>query len=94
MVQGNQWSFREIDYVYKHYNVDGAESVSKVLGRSVTSVISKAEKLNLKRKGEFQKYELDYASTYGRPLGGAMIFLIPDRTSLEVKELIKCKNTH
>lgn len=92
LAQGNPWSFYEYDYLYKHYNTDGAEACAKELGRSVSSVESKASKLGLLPQGTFKQFELNYASTYGKSLGGAMIFLLPYRTSYEVEELIACKH--
>lgn len=93
-MQGDSWTFSEIDYVYKHYNTDGAESVANKINRSVSSVRCKAEKLNLKSCGEYTHNELNYTSTYAKTLGTALIFLLPNRTSHEVEELIKCKNYH
>lgn len=93
-MQGDTWTFNEIDYVYKHYNTDGVESVSTELNRSVSSVRCKAEKLNLKSCGDFTRSELNYASTYAKSLGTALTFLLPNRTSHEVEELIKCKSCY
>lgn len=92
-MQGDAWTFSEIDYLYKHYNTDGACKVSDELSRSEPSVRNKAEKLCLKRSGSFTQAELAYASSYGKVLGTALTFLLPHRTSYEVKELIKCKNS-
>lgn len=91
---GTPWTFQDYDYLYKHYNTDGAVACADVLHRSVDHVEAKAEKMSLIPQGAFKQYELDLASTYGKTLGGAMIFLLPHRTTYEVKELIECKNKH
>ena len=90
--QGMPWTFQEYDYLYKNYNKIGAIECAKHLHRTLTQVMNKAERLELTPQGEFKQHELDFASTYGKCLGGAMIFLLPKRTSYEVKELIECKN--
>lgn len=88
------WTFEELDVIYKSYNTDGAEKVAERLGRSISTVHNKADKLGLLPQGEFKKYELDLASTYGKTLGSAMIFLLPRRTTNEVVELIRCKHDY
>lgn len=89
--QGTPWCFNDYDFLYKNYNKLGAAACAKELNRSVSSVESKAAKLNLIPQGEFKQYELNYASTYGKTLGTAMIFLLPYRTTSEVQELIECR---
>lgn len=91
-VQGTPWTFQEYDYLYKHYNKDGGKKCAEALGRTIAQVENKADKLGLLAQGSFKQYELDFASTYGKTLKGAMIFLLPHRTSYEVEELIECRN--
>ena len=94
ITQGTQWSFEDYDYLYKHFNVDGVTACAKALQRSETAVQSKAAKLGLVPQGAFTPQELSFANSYGKALGGALIFVLPYRTSVECEELIECKNKH
>lgn len=93
-VNNAPFTLDEYDYLYKHYAELGAAECAERLNRTVGSIENHAYKLGISSKSKFKQYELDYASTYGRALGTAMIFLLPDRTSTEVEELIRCKNTY
>lgn len=86
------YTFEDYDYIYRHYNVDGAESVAAALNRSVQSVNAKAVKMNLVGAKEFTQQEKEYVRNYGKVLGTALVFLMPGRTSFEVKEMLACKN--
>lgn len=91
---GNQWSFEDYDYLYKHFAVNGVVSCAKELQRSETAVTSKSMKLGLSSQSPYTAQELNFANSYGKVLGGALMFLMPNRTSGECKELIECKNMH
>ena len=86
------YTFEDYDYIYRHYNVDGAESVAAVLNRSVQSVNAKAVKMNLVGAKELTQQEKEYARNYGKVLGTALVFLMPGSTSFEIKEMLACKN--
>jgi len=88
---GIPWSFADYKFLYENYNTLGPVECAKELNRSVSSVENKAEKLKISRQGSFKQYELDYASTYGKSLGTALIFLLPHRTTCEVRELLECR---
>ena len=84
------YTYEEYDYIYKHYNTDGAEAISQCLERSVPSIENKANKLGLSPKGVFTTNELQLAQKYGSTLGDAMVFILPDRTVPEIQELVAC----
>ena len=90
--QGMSWTFQDYDHLYKHYNQEGAEKCSEDLSRSRPSVTSKALKMGLHREGAFRPEEIKLAKSYGKVLHGALIFLLPNRTTSEVEELIECVN--
>lgn len=86
------YTYEEYDYIYNHYNTDGATAVAEQLDRSVPSIENKAAKLGLVNKGVFTTNELQLAKKYGSTLGDAMIFLLPERTVPEIREMIACAN--
>ncbi len=45
----NDWSEEDIDILKKYYKTTGCRALSQILGRTVGSVISKANKLNLQK---------------------------------------------
>lgn len=89
-LQGTQWTFADYDYLYKHYNTDGADKCALALNRSPAAITAKAMKLNLRPQGEFKEAELKQVKSYGKVLGTAMMFIIPYRTSYEIKEMMTC----
>lgn len=89
-VLSNLYTIDEYDYIYKHYNEEGAEAVGEALNRSASSVESKAQKLGLVPHNSFTDEELSLAKEYNKTLGTALIFLFPYRTVSEIEELIKC----
>ena len=88
----NKYTYEEYDYIYNHYNTDGAAAVAEQLDRSVPSIENKAAKLGLVNKGVFTANELQLAKKYGNTLGDAMVFLLPERTVPEIREMIACAN--
>lgn len=89
MEKGTPWSFEEYDYLYKNYPTMGAEAVAEQLGRSVNSVRTKAERLMLWEHVGFQPEEISLIKSYGKHLGTAMIFLMPNRTTHDIKGMLK-----
>lgn len=92
--QSTSWKWPDYSYLHRHYPSDGAKKVSVQLGKSLSNVENKAEKLNLNEQVPFSEEELKTASTYGKTLGTALIFLLPHRTQYEVKELLECVKKH
>ena len=52
MKKGQEWSQKQIDYLYKHYPVKRAEDIAKEIGKSVSSVHHKASRLNISKDAE------------------------------------------
>lgn len=84
------YTFEDYDFIYKNFNSTPIAEIAEKLGRSIASVRIKAEKLGLIKTGEFTATEQQYARTYGKTLGTALMFVIPDRTSSAIKELLQC----
>lgn len=84
------YTLEEYDYIYKHYHCDSIESIADHLGRSVPSVEHRAAKLGLGVVKPFSGDEVQLAKKYGPILGDALVFLVPDRTTSEVRELNTC----
>lgn len=87
---GNNWTWTDYDFLYKNYANLGAEEVAKRLNKPVDTVITKSEKMHLRDKHSYTKEEIKLSRAYGSILKGSMIFLIPDRTSKDIKELLAC----
>ena len=84
------YTFDDYDYIYKHFNQDGPVSVAQHLGRSVASVTNRSTKLNLLSQGAPTAEELKYCRNYGKTLGTALMFLMPNRTTVEIEEMLAC----
>ena len=59
------YTYDEYEYIYNHYNTDGAAAISEALERSVPSIENKANKLGLVPHGVFTTNELALAQKYG-----------------------------
>lgn len=86
------WSLQEYTVVYNEYPFSGPVPIADKLNRTVNSVVGKAIKLGVEMPKEFTPEEKHLAEVYGKQLGSALIFLLPNRTVVEVGELLKCVN--
>lgn len=84
------WTWDDYEYLYRNYNIVPVKEIAKKLDRSVSSVISHAEKLLLVPKSEFSKSDLALARNYGSQLGTALVFMLPEYSTPKVEELIQC----
>lgn len=89
-MDSNSWRWEDYAYLYKHYPKEGAKFVSSQLGRSVSVVVQKAEKLGIHENVPFSPEEVKISTAYGKKLGTALMFLMPERTTHEVEELLQC----
>lgn len=90
MENNTNWSLQEYSVVYNEYPFTGPVPIADKLNRTVNSVVGKAIKLGVEMPKPFTSEEKVIASTYGKSLGTALIFLLPNRTVIEVSELLKC----
>lgn len=84
------WTWEDYDYLYRNYNLIPTTEIAKKLNRSVSSVIGHAEKLGLYSKSGYTRRELGQAVTYGKQLGTALIFLLPEYSTAMVEGLMEC----
>ncbi len=87
------FTFSECQYLYEHFNLDGAEDCAEKLGRTVRDVQYEADRLDLIPSGEFTEQELKTVKAYMKCLRGALVFILPKRTPLEIEEMVKCVST-
>lgn len=89
-MDNNNFTFEDYKYIYEHYNTDNVDDIAKKLGKSSVQVITKASKLGLRGVKEFTNEHAQAAKYYGKTLGTAIIFLFPELTIPEAKELLQC----
>lgn len=84
-----KWTWGEYDLIRKEYPSMGTDLVTKLEGRSVDTLTQKADRLEVNTDRPFTETERALAEQYGKSLGTALMFLMPDRTPYEVAELLK-----
>lgn len=84
------WNYNDYKTVYAQFPIIGAIDTATLLGRSVNSTISKAVRMNISTPTEFSPMELSMAENYGKTIGKSLIFLLPNRTTTEIEELLRC----
>ena len=92
-MEGNnekQWSYADYDKLYNEYPTRDVVTLAKEMGVSVSNLVDRACTLNIHNMKEPEQKELELAKSYGKALGSAMIFLLPERTPQECKELMEC----
>ena len=89
-MNNNVFSYEDYLYLYEHYDVDELDDIVKKIGKSSMQIIAKARKLGLRGTKEFTPQHMQAAKYYGKTLGTALIFLFPELTVPEVKELLQC----
>ena len=92
MDTNSNWSYSEYDVLYKEYPINGPVAVSDKIGRTVTSTVGRASKMGLNVPTPFTPQELQLARVYRAQLGDALIFLMPNRTTVEIEALLRCVN--
>lgn len=90
-MQSKPWTYADLDMLYKEYAYSDTEELAKKMNRTVQSVESKALHLNLYKSVSFTNTEKKTAEMFGKELGTALIFLMPDRTVTEVEVLLSCE---
>ena len=87
----NSWTWADYDYLYNHYALEDSVDTAKNLNRAVLNIESKANKLGLTKYQPPTDEELKSSSYFGKVLGSAMIFLLPNRSLPELEVLMSCK---
>lgn len=88
-MQNDTWTFQDYDYLYRNYCRNGPKFVADNLDKNVMTTSKKATKMGL-LYGDYTEDEMNTIRTYGKDLGGALIFLIPDRCSYDLEEMSRC----
>lgn len=83
-------SYNDCDYVYKNYSRMSRPEIANAIGKSAAEVDKLAYAMNLSIGKPFTKEEKTMATQYAKHLGGAIVFLLPHRTTCECEELIEC----
>lgn len=86
MVQN--WSWHDYDLVYKQYPFKGVEVKDELADRTPTSIMTKAKRLGVSTDCPLTEAERELISKYGKDLGTALIFILPERTTEEIKEAL------
>ena len=84
------WTWDEYTIVREEYPERGVAIIDKLPSRSATNIESRAERLGTRLKTPFTDYEKELAKKYGPTLQEALIFLLPKRSPVEIKELLLC----
>lgn len=84
------WTWQEYDTIRTRYPKEGADIVKDLNNRSVVAVKNRALKMYTSECLPFNEEELKYAKKFGSTLGTALIFLFPDRSPVEIEDLLKC----
>lgn len=88
----NNWTWEDYATLRNCYPSMGADITTVIEGRSLVNIEARAEKLNTHIKKPFTDNEKHLAKYYKSTLGTALIFLLPDRSPSEIKELLECIN--
>lgn len=84
------WTWDEYNIIRNKYPFEATDIAKDLPERSVRQIRDKAEQLNTFVKQPFTAEELKLAKNYGQSLGSALMFLMPNRAPVEVKELLGC----
>lgn len=87
--QASHWTYDEYDCVYRKFPIFGVDFCAKEINRSIDTIENKARALGVSPYKEFTEQEIKVAKEYGKRLGQALMFLLPNRTSWEVSELLR-----
>lgn len=90
MTMNANWTWDEYDTLRNKYPKMGPDIVQEIQGRSITNITARAEKLNTHIMRPFTEEELSLARQYHKHLGTALQFLLPDRSPIEIEELLAC----
>ena len=88
--QHDAWTWAEYDTIRKHYPKEGKKVVRMLNNRSVSALESRAIKINTFEHVEFTEEEVKLAKKYGKCMGKALMFMLPDRTPYEIEDLLHC----
>lgn len=83
------WTWNDYDIIYNKYPEFGKDVKYFIKDRSPSALQSKAEKLGVSYNVPFTNSELALVAKYKNDLGDALIFLLPDRTVNELREVMR-----
>ncbi|MCM1234395.1 MAG: hypothetical protein NC489_30205 [Ruminococcus flavefaciens] len=83
------WSWNDYDVIRNNYPIEGVKVTERFPGSTFETVRSRALKIGAGAPLPFTDREIELAKKYGSTLGSALIFLMPERTPVEIAELLK-----
>lgn len=83
MKHGNVWTYGMYRQVLEEYPFKG-NALAQEMGVAKATLQDKADKLGVSSVSVFTEEETRMLSMYGRTLGRAAMFLMPNHTSIEV----------
>lgn len=83
------WTWNDYDIVRKNYPLIGDATVDLLEDRTVSALQTKAQRLGVSFKQPLSENECELLSKYGSTLNTALIFLMPNRSVVEIEEALK-----
>lgn len=87
MKHSNVWTYGMYKKVLDEYPFKG-NALAQEMGVAKATLQDKADKLGVSSVSLFTEEEVRYLSMYGRTLGSASIFLMPNHTNIEVNKAL------
>ncbi len=86
----NTWSWNDYEQLRTKYAVMGIAVHPDIDSKESQQILNKAIRMNLAYNLPFTDEERQLAKRYGNVLNGALQFVLPHRSPIEIKELLKC----
>lgn len=87
MKQTKTWTYPMYRQVIDEYPFKGT-ALAKEMGVNMTTLEEKAQKLDVSCSYELTPEETEYVKRYGRTLGKATVFLMPNHTPTEINRAL------
>ena len=86
----NTWSWEEYEQLRTKYSTMGIAVHPDIENKEPQQILNKAIRMNTAYRLPFTDEEITMAKRYGSTLKGAMMFLLPHRSPVEIEELLRC----
>lgn len=87
---GRIWSWDDYDVLRSKYPIEGIAVADRFPGSSADTIRTRALMIGANAAIDFTAEEKEIAKRFGSTLGTALIFLMPERTPVEVEKLLQC----
>lgn len=82
------WTWKDYDIIRNRYPIEGIKIATEFPGSALDTIRSRAVRIDAGPPHQFTAEEKELVQRYGSTLGTAMIFLIPERTPVEIQQFL------